>query len=54
LSNTILTQARLGMVLLDRALANLYRKGLISRESVLAFCNDQDETAKLIGGVEQI
>ncbi len=54
LPNAMLTQARLGMVLLDRALVNLYRKEVISRESALAFCNDQDEVTKLIGSVEQI
>ena len=52
LHNAMLTQARLGMVLLDQALINLYRKGGISRENVFAFCNDQDEVAKLIGMVE--
>jgi twitching motility protein PilT len=50
LPNAMLTQARLGMVLLDNALVNLYRKGVISRESVLAFCNDQDEVTRLMGG----
>jgi len=55
LPNAMLTQARLGMVLLDHALANLFRKGVISRESVFAFCNDADEVTKLIGdGVGQI
>ncbi len=54
LPNAMLTQARLGMVLLDHALVNLYRKGVISRESMFAFCNEQDEVAKLIGRVEQI
>lgn len=54
LPNAMLTQARLGMMLLDNALVNLYRKGVISHENVFAFCNDQDEVAKLIGGkVEQ-
>jgi len=54
LPNAMLTQARLGMMLLDNALVNLYRKGIISRENALAFCNDQDEVTKLIGGkVEQ-
>jgi len=46
--NVMMTQARAGMVLLDTALVNYYRKGVISRESVFAFCNDQDEAAKLI------
>ncbi|MFC1940699.1 type IV pilus twitching motility protein PilT [Chloroflexota bacterium] len=49
LPNAMLTQARLGMVLLDHALANLYRKGVITRESVLSFCTDPDEAAKLMG-----
>ncbi len=49
LPNAMLTQARLGMVLLDHALVDLHRKGVISRESVFDFCNDQDEVAKLIG-----
>jgi twitching motility protein PilT len=48
--NAMLTQARMGMVLLDNALVNLYRKGVISRENALAFCNEPDEVAKLIGG----
>ena len=47
--NAMLTQARLGMVLLDHALVDLHRKGVISRESVLAFCNDPDEVTKLMG-----
>ena len=50
LPNAILTQARLGMVLLDHSLADLYHKGLISRESVLAFCNNPDEVTRLIDG----
>ncbi len=54
LHNAMLTQARIGMVLLDQALINLYRKREISRENVFAFCNDQDEVAKLIGTVEGI
>ena len=48
--NVMLTQARMGMMLLDHALVNFYRKGVISRERVLEFCNDQDEVAKLMGG----
>ena len=52
LPNAIVTQARLGMVLLDHALINLYRKGTINSENLFAFCNDPDEVAKLIGRVE--
>jgi len=54
LPNTMLTQARLGMVLLDNALVEHYRKGVISRESVFAFCNDLDEITKLIGDTGQL
>ena len=49
LPNAIVTQARLGMVLLDQALINLYRKGVINSENLFAFCNDRDEMAKLVG-----
>jgi len=48
--NAMLTQARMGMVLLDNALMDLYRKKEISRESVLAFCNEPEEVTKLMGG----
>ena len=53
LPNAMRTQAQLGMVLLDQALVNLYHKGVISHENLFAFCNDQNEVAKLIGKVEQ-
>ena len=51
LPNAIVTHTRLGMQLLDQALVNLYRKGVISRDNLFAFCNDRDEVAKLIGEV---
>ena len=50
LPNAMLTQRGMGMALLDHVLVDLHRKGTISRESVLAFCNDADEVAKLMGG----
>lgn len=50
LPNSMLTGARQGMVLMDHALVNLYKQAKITRESVFAFCNDQDEVTKLIGG----
>ena len=50
LPNAIRMHAQLGMQLLDQALINLHRQGLISRDGVLSFCNDQDEVSKLIGG----
>ena len=49
LPNAIVTQSRLGMVLLDQSLSDLYHKGIISRDSAFAFCNDPDELSKLIG-----
>ena len=52
LPNAMLTQARLGMVLFDQALINLYRQGIISSESLFAFCNNPDEVTKLIGKVD--
>ena len=35
---------------LDRALTDLCQKGVISRESVLEYCNDPEEVTKLLGG----
>ena len=52
LPNTIRMHAQLGMELLDQALVNLHRNGVISRENLLAFCNDRDEVVKLIGDAE--
>jgi len=52
LPNTIRMHAQLGMNLLDQALINLYRSGVISRESLFSFCNDRDEVVKLIGNAE--
>jgi twitching motility protein PilT len=46
--NIIMTQGRAGMTLLDQELVNLYHKGQISRDNVFAYCNDAEETAKLL------
>lgn len=51
LPNVIRTHAQLGMVLLDQSLVKLYREGIISYESVLAFCNDHDEVERLTSEV---
>ncbi len=51
LPNTIRMQTQLGMVLLDQTLVNLYRKGVISSETLFAFCNDGDEVQQLSGRV---
>jgi len=52
LPNTIRMHAQQGMMLLDQSLVNLYRKGMISSENMLSFCNDRDEVAKLTGQTE--
>lgn len=52
LPNTIRTHAQLGMELLDQALVNLYRRRIINRENLFAFCNDRDEVEKLVGKAE--
>ena len=52
LPSTVRTQARLGMELFDQALIKLYHQGVISSESLFAFCNDQDEVAQLCSKVK--
>jgi len=49
LPNTIVTQTHTGMRLLDHALINLHRSGVISGDSLFSFCNDREEIAKLMG-----
>ena len=49
LPNVIRTHTQLGMELLDQSLVNLYLEGIISRESLFAFCNDPDEIERLTG-----
>jgi twitching motility protein PilT len=49
LPNTIRTRAQMGMITMDQSLINLYRQKQISYESLLAFCNDQDEVEKVAG-----
>ena len=51
LPNVIRTHTREGMELLDQVLVKLYRQKIISRDHMLAFCNDQSEVEKLVGGV---
>jgi twitching motility protein PilT len=51
LPNVIRTHREIGMILLDEALVSLYLKGIISGETLLAFCNDRQEVEKLIGKV---
>jgi twitching motility protein PilT len=47
LPNVIRTNAQDGMMLLDQSLVKLYRQKIISREHMLAFCNNPDEVGKL-------
>jgi len=49
LPNVIRTHAQLGMELLDHSLVDLHRKGVISHQNLLAFCNNREEIEKLIG-----
>ena len=49
LPNVIRTHTQDGMVTLDQSLVNLFRKGIISYQNLLAFCNDRDEVEKLTG-----
>jgi len=53
LPNAIRTNSRLGMQLLDQALVSLHKDGVITTESVYSFCNDVDETEKLIANIEE-
>ncbi len=48
LPNAMVTQARLGMILLDNVLVKLYRRGVINYESMFAVCNDPEEVNKII------
>jgi twitching motility protein PilT len=46
--NTIRTSSNLGMKTLDDLLVDLFRKGLITRESVMVFCQDADDINKTL------
>jgi twitching motility protein PilT len=52
LPNVIRTHREIGMITLDESLVNLYLKGTITGEVLLAVCNDRTEVEKLIGKVE--
>jgi twitching motility protein PilT len=51
LPNVIRTHREMGMITLDEALVNYYLKGVITGETLLAWCNDRQEVEKLIGKV---
>ena len=46
--NTIRTSANMGMRTMDDALVDLFRRKVISRESVYAFCQDADDVNKIL------
>jgi twitching motility protein PilT len=46
--NTIRTSSNLGMRTLDDALVELFRKGTITKEMVMAFCQDSDDINKTL------
>jgi twitching motility protein PilT len=52
LPNAIRTHTRLGMQLLDQALAGLYKNGMIGIDNVYTFCNDREEVENLIASME--
>jgi twitching motility protein PilT len=49
LPNIMTTQGKAGMISLDTVLINFYRRGIIDRETLMSFCNDQEEVTKIIG-----
>ena len=46
--NTIRTSSNTGMKTLDDALVDLYRRGIITREYVFAFCQDAEDVTKTL------
>lgn len=49
IQNIINTSSKFGMQSMDQELANIYKRGLISKESVFSRCTDYDYVARLIG-----
>ncbi|MFC1875303.1 type IV pilus twitching motility protein PilT [Chloroflexota bacterium] len=50
LANTIRTHRDIGMISLDEALVDLYLRKVITKETMMKFCNDRKEVEALIGG----
>ncbi|MCX6007344.1 MAG: type IV pilus twitching motility protein PilT [Chloroflexi bacterium] len=50
--NTIRTSSNAGMKTLDDALVDLYRRGIITREYVFAFCQDAEDVNKTLHSAE--
>ena len=53
LPNIIRTNHEAGMITLDEALVNLYKKGVITYQTALAYCEDAGEVGKLVEGPEK-
>ena len=49
IQNIIQTGSKQGMQSMDQELVNLYRRGLISKDSVLSRCTDYEFTSRLVG-----
>lgn len=49
IQNIIQTGSKLGMQSMDQELVNLYRQGLISKDSVLSRCTDYEYTSRFVG-----
>ena len=49
IQNQIQTGSKFGMKSMDQELVNLYRQGLISRDSALSRCTDYECTSRLVG-----
>jgi twitching motility protein PilT len=54
LPNLIRTHTRAGMQLFDNSLTDLYRRGIISGESLFAYCNDRSEVDKMLNDSEKV
>jgi twitching motility protein PilT len=52
--NTIRTSSQQGMQTLDDALVNLFKRGVINRESMFAFCQDAEEINKILRSAGQV
>ncbi len=53
LHNIITTHREIGMITMDEALAEMYKKGAISLKTVFAYCNDSNEVKKYLGSQAQ-
>ena len=47
--NMIQTGSKFGMQSMDQELVNLYRQGIITKQTVLSRCTDYEYTSRLVG-----